>query len=243
MISCVRVVERQTRQLEVLVLWKGSAGSNPASDTTELSRVTAARACMRSAAACLLPVLWGGGPELAYWDRTANAAVRQRARGFDSRPLLFICSSRGSGTTLLGMPYADPAVQREYQKRWIAVRRQEWLDKHGPCIDCGIRDDLQVDHSDAKTKVSHRIWSWSAERRETELAKCVVRCGPCHRGKSLTCNENHRGEKTGTAKLTAEDVLAIRASNVKPYRLIAEQYQVDASLIGQIKRHVIWQHV
>lgn len=45
------------------------------------------------------------------------------------------------------------------------------------------------------------------------------------------------------AKLTAEDIPAIRASTVRPYRLIGEQYGVDASLVGLVKRRVIWRHV
>jgi hypothetical protein len=146
-------------------------------------------------------------------------------------------------TTLLNVPYTDPERQREYQRNWLAARRQEWIDANGPCIDCATWADLQVDHVDAKTKISHRVWSWTAERRALELAKCVVRCTPCHKAKTFACQENRRGERTGTAKLTADDVRVIRESTVKPYRLIAEKYGVDASLIGQIKRRVIWRHV
>lgn len=82
------------------------------------------------------------------------------------------------------MPYADPAVQREYQKQWVAARRQVWIDTNGPCVKCGSRDDLEVDHVDPAKKVSHRIWSWSRKRREVELARCQVLCGLCHKDKT-----------------------------------------------------------
>lgn len=83
------------------------------------------------------------------------------------------------------MPYADPERQREYQRRWKAERRAKWIRENGPCIDCGTWEKLEIDHADASTKTSHRIWSWSKVRREAELVKCVVRCDPCHQVKSL----------------------------------------------------------
>lgn len=58
--------------------------------------------------------------------------------------------------------------------------RQEWFEANGPCVRCGSDIDLEVDHIDPKLKVDHRVWSWSAVRREAELAKCQVLCHPCH---------------------------------------------------------------
>lgn len=77
------------------------------------------------------------------------------------------------------MPYKDTTKQREYQKTWIAERRRKWFaDK--VCVDCGTRKNLTLDHCNPKEKVDHRIWSWSDERREAELKKCVVRCWKHH---------------------------------------------------------------
>lgn len=73
--------------------------------------------------------------------------------------------------------------KREYQRQWVANRRAAWLSDK-VCVKCGSRDDLQVDHIDGAQKVSHRIWSWTAKRREAELAKCQVLCTPCHRSKT-----------------------------------------------------------
>lgn len=83
------------------------------------------------------------------------------------------------------MPYKDPDKQREYQRKWLQKRRQEWLEENGPCIDCGCWDDLEVDHIDPELKDTHRIWSWTKERRDAELAKCVPRCKPCHLQKTV----------------------------------------------------------
>lgn len=77
------------------------------------------------------------------------------------------------------MPYTDKQKQREYQRKWVAKRRQEFFhDKQ--CIDCGSVNKLELDHVDPKTKIHHAIWSWSQERRENEIDKCVVRCSYCH---------------------------------------------------------------
>lgn len=78
------------------------------------------------------------------------------------------------------MPYADPEKQREYQRRWIAKRRAEYMDGK-TCKKCGTAGDLHIHHRDTDTKVHHRIWSWARPRLEAELAKCDILCGECHR--------------------------------------------------------------
>lgn len=87
------------------------------------------------------------------------------------------------------MPYADAAIRGEYQRQWVAARRADWF-AGKTCAWCGSADDLQLDHVDAATKVSHRIWSWARERREAELAKCRPLCRPCHQKKTDAQGEN-----------------------------------------------------
>jgi hypothetical protein len=143
------------------------------------------------------------------------------------------------------MPYASPDEQRRYQREWLARRRNDWVAANGPCTDCGSCDELQVDHVDASMKVSHRIWSWSATRREVELAKCVVRCKACHIAKTMRNQEftTHQvGEMNGHAKLTAADIPVIRASQLTTTAL-ARQYNVNSGTISLIRRHLTWQHV
>lgn len=96
------------------------------------------------------------------------------------------------------MPYKDPEAQRKYQTAWIKKNRQDWIDSQGAaCFSCGRKDlPFEVDHIDPKTKVSHRIWSWSRERRETELVKCQLLCVKCHWEK--TGSENATGRNHGT---------------------------------------------
>lgn len=81
------------------------------------------------------------------------------------------------------MSYKDPAAQREYRRRWWQARRDSFFaDK--ACVRCGAREHLELDHVDRGTKVSHRIWSWSQERRDAEIAKCQVLCKECHKAKT-----------------------------------------------------------
>ena len=42
------------------------------------------------------------------------------------------------------MAYSDKDRQKEYQKRWKAKRRAEWLKENGPCHLCGSWDQLEV---------------------------------------------------------------------------------------------------
>lgn len=78
------------------------------------------------------------------------------------------------------MPCRTREEQRAYQRAWLARRRKAWLEANGPCARCGSRENLEVDHIDRTQKVSHHIWSWSAVRRDAELAKCQVLCQSCH---------------------------------------------------------------
>ena len=94
-----------------------------------------------------------------------------------------------SNATLVGfrlMPYANPAKKLEYQREWYAARREEGVGLlGGKCIQCGATEDLEFDHIDPATKVTHRIWSWSWARINGELAKCQLLCVPCHFEKTL----------------------------------------------------------
>lgn len=77
------------------------------------------------------------------------------------------------------MPLATKEAQREYQRQWVAARRAEWFEGRA-CIDCGGTERLEIDHVDPALKIDSHVWSWSEPRRLAELAKCVVRCQPCH---------------------------------------------------------------
>jgi hypothetical protein len=159
--------------------------------------------------------------------------------GFES-PTLHISAVQTVQCYHLHMPYADPARQSDYQASWLRCRRATWLAEHGPCVDCGTWEDLEVDHADASTKVTHRVWSWARERREAELAKCAARCASCHKKKTAT--EQAKGEDAYQAKLTEADVLMIRASGLS-LRALAAQLDVDHTLVWQVRKRKIWTHI
>ena len=75
--------------------------------------------------------------------------------------------------------FATREQKRAYDRAWYAARRAAWFaDKC--CVVCGSTDRLELHHKDPAQKVSHRVWSWSQSRRDTELAKCEVRCHEHH---------------------------------------------------------------
>ena len=81
------------------------------------------------------------------------------------------------------MPYKDPKKKREYQLDRYHRLRKEWLaDK--VCAICGSINRLEIDHLISSTKVTHKVWSWSKERRDIELAKCQALCHICHQEKT-----------------------------------------------------------
>jgi len=88
------------------------------------------------------------------------------------------------------MPFKDPAAQREYQREWMAARRADHL-AGACCVDCGATESLELDHVDPALKADHKVWSWSETRRETEIAKCVIRCEDCHRARHAADRIRH----------------------------------------------------
>lgn len=129
------------------------------------------------------------------------------------------------------MPYADREAQRAYQREWCRRRRLEFLDGRW-CVHCGETDTekLEIDHIDPKTKVSHRIWSWSEDRRKAELKKCQVLCHACHETKTSISYDNHRF-------ISKEDVRKIRkllAQGVKG-KDIAERFGIRPNAVSRIK--------
>lgn len=82
------------------------------------------------------------------------------------------------------MVYKDRNKRREYQREWVAKRRSTWFSDKS-CVWCGATDELELDHISRQDKISHKIWSWSEERRIKELEKCQVLCKTCHRKKTI----------------------------------------------------------
>lgn len=90
-------------------------------------------------------------------------------------------------------PINDAGDRRRYQREWIARRRAEFFaDK--TCVDCGSTEQLELDRRETADTVNRRLWSWSTERREAELAKCEVRCSSC-RCKRLAAEQMRHGTR------------------------------------------------
>lgn len=135
--------------------------------------------------------------------------------------------------------------KREWQRTKYAERRSEWFAINGPCVDCASWDELEVDHVDASTKVTHNVWRWSRERREAELAKCVARCFPCHRRKTIECQESPRGSHVGTSKLTEDQVREIRRrySAGETQKQLGAEFGVTSVAIHYVVRRITWAHL
>jgi hypothetical protein len=86
------------------------------------------------------------------------------------------------------MPIEDLDEKREYQRRWVALRRSTFfLDKI--CVRCGNSHNLELHHRNKEDKISHRIWSWSWIRIYEEVSKCDILCHNCHLGET----NKHKG--------------------------------------------------
>lgn len=84
---------------------------------------------------------------------------------------------------------------REYRRLWMRRRRADYFDGK-VCAHCGSDGPLELDHIDPELKVHHAIWSWRADRRNAELAKCQPLCTECHKTKTFlqTHGERSHGE-------------------------------------------------
>jgi hypothetical protein len=142
------------------------------------------------------------------------------------------------------LPYKDPARQREYQRIYAAEKRRKFFIGK-TCVRCGTANELTIDHIDPITKISHNVWSWSETRRNAELEKCQILCWPCHKTKTHLSGEKARGDASGSAKLSSEDVLEIRSlvqSGVS-MRSVAYMFLVDEKSIRELIAGRTWKHV
>lgn len=103
--------------------------------------------------------------------------------------------------------------KREYDRRWIADRKQRAIALLGArCVRCGSAEDLEIDHIDPMTKDpilrSPKLrqgfpWTWSWQRITAELSKCQILCRGCHRRKTNAeigrryCSHGHDTYATG----------------------------------------------
>jgi 5-methylcytosine-specific restriction endonuclease McrA len=141
------------------------------------------------------------------------------------------------------MPMATPEAQREYQRNWVAKRRLDWFSNKA-CAWCGSCDNLELDHIDPATKISHNIWSWSVERRNRELEKCQVLCAPCHINKTTINGDHARGINVATSRLNDNLVQYIKRSYPhKTQYELATELNVHQKTIWSVLSGRTWKHV
>lgn len=97
------------------------------------------------------------------------------------------------------MPFKLKQDKQKYQREWCAKRREEYF-KDKSCLECGSTYRLELDHIDPDDKLSHRIWSWSKQRRELELSKCQVLCHDHHLEKTIQDLKEMPSRKHGTLR-------------------------------------------
>lgn len=124
------------------------------------------------------------------------------------------------------MPDKDPAKQREFQRQWMARRKEAFFSSMA-CAHCGATSELELHHLNPSQKVAHRIWSWSAPKRQAELAKCIVLCHACHQ---VQTNLYARERQCHLSEEVQEEV-----------RFLAQrgERQVDLAERYRVSRHVI----
>ena len=89
------------------------------------------------------------------------------------------------------MPCKDRFKRNEYSKKWIRKRRTMFFENKY-CVKCGSVKNLELDHVDPTKKTSHKIWSWSKERFNSEIVKCQILCESCHKEKTKLWYFNQR---------------------------------------------------
>jgi 5-methylcytosine-specific restriction endonuclease McrA len=78
------------------------------------------------------------------------------------------------------------AAYRQRNRDYITAERL----RRGKCGDCGLLVAVnnmlmfEFDHIDTKTKVRGCWTSWSIAKIDAELAKCELRCYPCHKART-----------------------------------------------------------
>lgn len=123
--------------------------------------------------------------------------------------------------------YSHKHRERHAQTR--RPRRDEWMEREGPCRDCGTWEQLEVHHVDPSQKEPMRLWCVSRNRRERELAKCIPLCQACHHrrhGRSAPGTLNH-----GT--LTAYNKKKCRCTKCAEFvRLYMREYRQKQKLLN-----------
>lgn len=126
--------------------------------------------------------------------------------------------------------YVEKAARaRARQRAQNYERLIAYLRSH-PCVDCGETDMrvLQFDHLDpsAKTKEVSRLVLWATWRRAArEIEKCAVRCGNCHRRRTL------RQRRSGANSISISEDRGAWSAQICPIIVIRAVSSVDRAAL------------
>lgn len=116
--------------------------------------------------------------------------------------------------------------KRRFARDAVRRNRAEYFDGKS-CVKCGSTRNLELDHIDPSQKTSHRIWTWSPERRAAELAKCQVLCHDCHlektsaeRAARVKCGTEWAYRKGCRCDLCRSEVSKIRKARDRRKKLV-----------------------
>ncbi len=104
------------------------------------------------------------------------------------------------------------------------------------CAKCGDADrKLTLDHIDPAQKVTHKVWSWAAARREAELAKCQPLCAACHVEKS-------RADTSPLTRAQVEEIRATVSAGAGSIASLARTMGMKPRALQRIVRGDRWAH-
>lgn len=129
------------------------------------------------------------------------------------------------------MGYKDKARQNSYQVRWYKARRDQWIQEHGPCVQCGSWEELEFLRPKNEGRLSHQVWSWTPERRNAALAQAKVYCRSC-----ATIEKGMRNN-WWMARVPKEGIVEIRTHRLSQ-REYAAKYGVHKASIEKIQAHL-----
>lgn len=87
----------------------------------------------------------------------------------------------------------DKEYMRNYMREYSAKRRLKALEYlGGVCVDCGLKDGLEIHHIDPETKSFTLASGWhhAWDKIVVELQKCEVLCDSCHKNRHKVVHQH-----------------------------------------------------
>jgi len=147
-----------------------------------------------------------------------------------------------------------------FEQMYIRIIGQKCQESSGPLINFTVGGSGATPSKETKEKISKTLksknlqaWNkgkqWSTIVRK-KMSKSATGRPSCRKGKKYTKEEKlkmfTRGEDAPNVKLTSTEVLLIRklyATGKYFQRELAEQFEVQSTIISRIVRRKVWAHI